>query len=83
MAGSSIDTRRPSAGSGSTPETLGFYLYRRNLEDLADFLQSIVESRVEAMEPAPMLDIIAGLLAETPLLAGQIEQVADLLAARP
>ena len=65
------------------PEILGFYFYRRNLDDLADFLRSIIEGRVEAMEPAPMLDIIAGLLAETPLLEGLIEQVADLLAARP
>jgi spectinomycin phosphotransferase len=62
--------------------TFGFYLYRRNLEDLAEFVGSILEGQTEAMAPAAMLDIVADLVAETPLIEEQIERVAEVLARR-
>lgn len=60
-------------------DTFGFYFYRRNLEDLASFIDSIAEGRVEAMGPDAMLGVIAGLLAELQRLEGRIEQVAGVL----
>jgi spectinomycin phosphotransferase len=63
--------------------TFGFYLYRRNLEDLAEFVGSIAAGRTEAMAPAAMLSIVAGLVAETPRIEGQIERVAAVLSGRP
>ena len=63
-------------------ETFGFCFYRRNLEDLAGFVASIVEGRNEAMAPAAMLAIVADLLAEMPLIEGQINRVREVLAAR-
>ena len=62
--------------------TLGFYLYRRNLEDLAGFVGSIVEGRTEAMAPADMLDVVADLVAEAPLIDGHIERAAGVLSRR-
>ena len=63
-------------------ETLGFYVYRRNLEDLASFVESIVENRMEAMEPDATLRVVADLLAEVPRLEGRLSQVARVLSAR-
>jgi hypothetical protein len=63
-------------------ETFGFYLYRRNLEDLAGFVASIAEGRTEAMAPAAMFAIVADLLAEMTTIEGQIERVREVLAAR-
>ena len=63
-------------------DTFGFCFYRRNLEDLAGFVASIVEGRNEAMAPAAMLAIVADLLAEMPLIEGQINSVREVLAAR-
>jgi spectinomycin phosphotransferase len=61
------------------PETFGFYFYRRNLEDLAGFVGSIVEGRMEAMGPAETLAVVAGLLAELPRIEGRIGHVTDVL----
>lgn len=63
-------------------ETLGFYFYRRNLEDLASFVESIVEDRMEAMGPDATLGVVADLLAELPRLEGRVRQVAGVLSAR-
>lgn len=75
---------RYEAAFSARPEadTLGFYLYRRNLEDLAGFVGDMAEGRMEAMSPTAMLRLIQNLLAETPLLDGQIERVRDALARR-
>lgn len=61
-------------------ETFGFYFYRRNLEDLASFVESIAEGRMEAMGPDAMLGVIADLLAELPRLEGRIRQASRVLA---
>jgi len=63
-------------------DTFGFYLYRRNLEDLAGFVGDMAEGRMEAMSPTAMLGIIQNLLVETPLVDGQIERIRDALARR-
>lgn len=63
-------------------EMLGFYFYRRNLEDLASFVESIVEDRMEAMGPKATLGVVADLLAEVPRIESRIGQVAGVLAAR-
>jgi Ser/Thr protein kinase RdoA (MazF antagonist) len=63
-------------------ETFGFYLYRRNLEDLAAFVASIAEGRTEAMAPDAMLAIVADLLGEMATIEGHIERVREVLAAR-
>ena len=60
-------------------DTFGFYFYRRNLEDLAGFVGSIVEGRMEAMGPAETLGVVAGLLAELPRIEGRIGHVTDVL----
>ena len=59
--------------------TFGFYFYRRNLEDLAGFVGSIAEGKMEAMGPAAMLGIVADLLAEMPSIEGHIDRVLDVL----
>jgi Ser/Thr protein kinase RdoA (MazF antagonist) len=59
--------------------TFGFYFYRRNLEDLAAFVGSIVEGQTEAMGPAATLGIVTDLLAEMPRIEGQIDRVLDVL----
>jgi Ser/Thr protein kinase RdoA (MazF antagonist) len=59
--------------------TFGFYLYRRNLEDLAAFVGSITEGRMEAMGPAATLGVVADLLAEMPSIEGHIERVGEVL----
>ena len=61
-------------------ETFGYYFYRRNLEDLAWFIDAIAERRMEAMGPDAMLEIIDGNLAELPRLEGRISQVSRVLA---
>ena len=60
-------------------DTFGFYFYRRNLEDLALFVGSIVENRMEAMGPDATLGVVADLLAELPRLEARIWHVADVL----
>lgn len=62
--------------------TFGFYLYRRNLEDLAGFVGAIVEGQSEAMVPATMLGIVAELLDEAPRIDEQIERVSQVLSTR-
>jgi spectinomycin phosphotransferase len=65
-------------------DTFGFYSYRRNLEDLASFVDSIAEGRTEAMGPDATLGVVADLLAELPRLDGRIRHVTDVLSnARP
>jgi Ser/Thr protein kinase RdoA (MazF antagonist) len=59
--------------------TFGFYFYRRNLEDLAGFVGSIAEGKMEAMGPAATLGIVADLLAEMPSIEGHIDRVLDVL----
>ena len=74
---------RYEATSGRMPldaETFGFYFYRRNLEDLASFVESIATGQMEAMGPDAMLGVVAELLAEVPRLEGRIDHVAGVLA---
>jgi Ser/Thr protein kinase RdoA (MazF antagonist) len=61
------------------PRTFGYYFYRRNLEDLAGFVGSIAEGRIEAFEPTETLAIVERLLASLPLLGGRIDHVAEVL----
>jgi spectinomycin phosphotransferase len=63
-------------------EAFGFYLYRRNLEDLAWFVAAIAEGRYEAMVPESMLAIVANLLSEITPMEGQIDRVREVLTAR-
>lgn len=63
-------------------DTLGFYLYRRNLEDLAGFVGDLAANRSEAMAPSAMLRIIADLLAEMPHLEGHIARARAVIDAR-
>lgn len=58
----------------------GFYFYRRNLEDLASFVESIATGQMEAMDSDAMLAVVTDLLAELPRLEGRIEHVAGVLA---
>jgi hypothetical protein len=60
-------------------QTFGFYFYRRNLEDLASFVDSIVKGRMEAMSSDATLAVVADLLSEVPRLDGRIRHVADVL----
>lgn len=60
-------------------ERLGFYLYRRNLEDLAACLGDVVAGDTTLMAPAATLAIIADLLAELPQLEGHIERARAIL----
>ncbi len=60
-------------------KTFGFYFYRRNLEDLASFVGSIVENRREAMGPNATLGVVADLLAELPRLEARITHVRSVL----
>ncbi len=60
-------------------ETFGFYFYRRTLDDLASFVGSIVEGRMEAMRPGAMLGVVADLLAEVPRLESRISTVSRVL----
>jgi Ser/Thr protein kinase RdoA (MazF antagonist) len=64
-------------------EAFGFYLYRRNLEDLAWFVAAIAEGRDEAMAPETMLAIVADLLSEITPMEGLIDRVREVLTARP
>ncbi|MEO5939850.1 MAG: phosphotransferase, partial [Candidatus Limnocylindrales bacterium] len=64
------------------PAILGFYLYRRNLEDLAAWAGSVLDDEMEALGPATTLRVIDGLLAETPQIEGRIEYIRALLADR-
>ena len=61
---------------------LGFYLYRRNLEDLANFIGSLAAGRTEAMAPGSMLRIVARLLVETTELEAQVARTGAILAGR-
>ncbi len=63
------------------PDRLGFYLYRRNLEDLALSVDEIVAGRTDLMAPAAMLTIIAELLDEIPRLEGHVERARAVLGA--
>ena len=63
-------------------DTFGFYLYKRNLEDLAGFVAAIGAGRTEAMALDAALSIVADLLDETGPIADQIEGVREILVAR-
>jgi spectinomycin phosphotransferase len=60
-------------------ETFGFYFYRRTLEDLAGFVEWILEGRVDAMAPEAMLRVVVENLAELPRLEGRLARVATVL----
>jgi spectinomycin phosphotransferase len=60
-------------------ETFGFYFYRRNLEDLALFVESIAVGGSDAMGPTEALRVIANLLAELPRIEDRIAHVASVL----
>ena len=60
-------------------QTLGFYFYRRNLEDLALFVADIVDGRLDAMGPPETLRVIRNLLGELPRLEDRIARVTDVL----
>jgi Ser/Thr protein kinase RdoA (MazF antagonist) len=63
-------------------DTFGFYLYKRNVEDLAGFVASISAGRTEAMAPDAALSIVAGLLDETAPIEDQTECIREILVAR-
>jgi spectinomycin phosphotransferase len=54
------------------PGVLGFYFYRRNLEDLADFVDAVATGRTDAMALDDSLDLIGELLAEQARLEDRI-----------
>ena len=62
-------------------DRLGFYLYRRDLEDLALFVDDIVAARTDLMAPSATLAIIADLVQELPLLDDRIERARAVLRA--
>ncbi len=64
------------------PDILGFYFYRRNLEDLAGWVGSIADDRMEAIGPAATIRVVADLLAEMPLIEEKIRRVRASLAGR-
>ena len=64
-------------------DVLGFYLYRRNLEDLADFVDAVATGRSDAMAPADSLRLVGELLAEQARLEDRIEAIRRLLGHRP
>jgi spectinomycin phosphotransferase len=59
------------------PDLLAFYLYRRNLEDLGDFIAAIVEPGADAREVADAVAFVNGLVAEWPVLDETIEAIAQ------
>jgi spectinomycin phosphotransferase len=63
-------------------DVLGFYLYRRHLEDLADFVPSIALGRTDAASPTETLGFVAAILDELPLVEGRIRRIQALLDAR-
>lgn len=63
-------------------DVFGFYLVRRNLEDLADFVAAIAHGRSDAMAASEALGIVAGLLAESPRLDDRIRHLGRVLRAR-
>ena len=64
-------------------DVLGFYLYRRNLEDLASFVEAVAEGNSEAMDRRETLGYVAALLAELPRLEEQIRRIRRVLQGRP
>jgi aminoglycoside phosphotransferase (APT) family kinase protein len=74
---------RYEATAGHVPldaQRFGFYFYRRNLEDLASFVESIATGQRDMMDSDAMLRVVADLLAELPRLERRIEHVSGLLA---
>ena len=53
-------------------DVLAFYLYRRNLEDLADFVDAVATGRSDAMAPVDSLRLVGELLAEQARLEDRI-----------
>jgi spectinomycin phosphotransferase len=69
------------------PDAFGFYIYRRNLEDVAGFVLRILRYNTTDGEDAPDLNWLAECLADWPRLEAQVEEVtarlADYRAQRP
>ena len=63
-------------------DRFGFYLYRRNLEDLAWFVAAIAAGRTDVMSPDRMVAIAASQFDEMAEIEGQIGRVRKVLAAR-
>lgn len=63
-------------------DVFGFYLYRRNLDDLSQFVVSLVQGSTEAMDREETLGHIAALLAELPKLDDRIAGIRRVLEER-
>lgn len=63
-------------------QVLGFYAYRRNLEDLADFVATLVAGAGEEIELNYALGYTEALIAEWPRLEPRITAVEGVVAAR-
>jgi spectinomycin phosphotransferase len=63
-------------------DLLGFYLYRRDLEDLAGFVGDVADGPTEAMPPEAMLRIIAELLDEIPHLEDHLVRARAVIRGR-
>ena len=63
-------------------DVLGFYLYRRNLEDLASFVDSVAEGNNDAMDRPETLGYMGALLAELPTLDERISRIRRVLQGR-
>jgi spectinomycin phosphotransferase len=60
-------------------DAFGFYLYRRTVEDFADFVDWIVEGRTEAMAASEALGFAAANLDDMSLLEARIHDVKHVL----
>ena len=60
----------------------GFYLYRRTLEDLAEFVVQITTGAGEAADRDVAVGLVADLLAEWPRLPERIAAIRRTLAGR-
>jgi aminoglycoside phosphotransferase (APT) family kinase protein len=63
-------------------DVFGFYFYRRNLEDLAEFLESLMEGKTEAMDRSEAFGVAVDLLGELPELEVRISDVRQVLQER-
>ena len=64
---------------GLSADLLGFYLYRRSFEDLADFVHDLAEGTTHAMGATATLAIVAGILDDVAQLEERILRVRQVL----
>lgn len=60
-------------------DVFGFYLYRRNLDDLSQFIADLARESTEAMDRDEALGLTADLLAELPGLEERIDAIRRML----